>query len=229
MYHSDLTRPYARWSVGRNQRRWHVGQKNVERCPCDLSNRRAAHLACQARTVVHEMTRLKITRTSVSGHEITQCRATGKDRFLEGFANGSRQGIQSCPIDFSGPQGWADASAKQALACVDVAHADYDQVIHQQCLDTDGAFPGRTVKLQSRELAAERFDAKTREERVRIRVACVPKHGAESPRIAQPKDLGADDKVHMVMGERRLRTRHDAKAARHAQMDDQSSPAAIDQ
>ena len=85
------------------------------------------------------------------------------------------------------------------------------------------------MELRAGERVAKRFDAKMCEERVRTRVACMPKNGAESPRITQPENLRPDDEIHMVMGERWFRTRDDAKAARHAQMDDQRSRAAIDQ
>lgn len=71
--------------------------------------------------------------------------------------------------------------------------------------------------------AGQRLDAERGDQRVRRGVVLDPQHGAEAARIAQPQRPPAEDDVEVIVPAGRFRRRHQAQAARHAQMHDQRS------
>src|SRR5215470_14345993 len=195
----------------------------------DPADRPPAHTAGQACPVVHKVLALEVPGRAVGPHEVAQRATAGGQgigersphRGSEPLAASEGEAVGCCP--------GVDPRAEQALVRVDVPHAGHESVVHQELLDGDAPSARRGVEAATGECARERLHPEMREERVARRVADVPEDGAEAPRIAKAHCDVADAEIEMIVGSRRLGGRNDPQAARHAEMEDQGSLAAIEE
>src|SRR5262245_3321722 len=89
-------------------------------------------------------------------------------------------------------------------------------MVHQELLDGNAPPARRGVEAAAGECARERLDPEMREEWVARRVADVPEHSAEAPRIAEAYRDVADAEVEVIVGSWRLGRRNDPEDARPA-------------
>jgi len=92
-----------------------------------------------------------------------------------------------------------DARAEKAFARVNVAHADDAAAVHEEGLDRRAVPARQCMQPPGVETARERFDAKMREQWMRIRVAGGPEHRTEAPGVAQAQHAIAELQVEVVM------------------------------
>ena len=123
-----------------------------------------------------------------------------------------------------------DTRAEEGLGGIDVAHADDDALVHQELLHGDLAAARPAREVGTVEPAVERLRAEVREQRMLERVAGHPVQAAEAARVveAQATTVFEPQFVVVVLEPRRIH-RHDAQAARHAEMRYQRAAIEFDQ
>src|ERR1700687_94379 len=111
-----------------------------------------------------------------------------------------------------------DAGGIERLAGVDVAEADDNAGVHEECLDRPAPAGGHSAQKVAGEAALERLDAKMSEMRVLGEAGGGQgEDEAEAPRVAQSQaPAGAKLEGDVLVGLRRGGRRHEGQASAHA-------------
>src|SRR6185436_7958018 len=195
----------------------------------DALDRRAAAPARHPRAVVHQGVILEVARLAVAADEIAQARAARLDGRAQRELDRRDKLFVFFQGNFSRPPARLDPRAEQALARVDVADTDHALRVHEELLDRNSQASREPVQARAGQRARQRLDAEVREQRVAIDVATRPEHRAKAARIAQAQALIAEQQVEVIVLARRRARRDEPQAARHAEMKNEVSIAAIDQ
>src|SRR5262247_1247488 len=195
----------------------------------DPPDRPPAHPAGHSCPVVDEVLALKVPGRAIGVHEVAERTAASGQRVGERGPHRLGESLAATEGEAAGCRPGVDPRAEQALVRVDVPNAGHESMVHQELLDGNAPPARRGVEAAAGECARERLDLEMREEWVARRVADVPEHSAEAPRIAEAYRDVADAEVEVIEGSWRLGRRNDPQAARHAEMQDQGSLPAVEQ
>ena len=95
--------------------------------------------------------------------------------------------------------------------------------VHQQRLDRCTTPAGDGEQPVTGEFVTKRLDTEPGEQRRQRRRVRLPEHDTEAARVGKPEDGVGEDDVDVIVAAGRRSGRHEAQAARHAEVDDQGT------